>query len=418
VNEKYCYALAGGSVLVSALWIGFGGLHEHQNADSIVPVLVSLQKWTPFYWEADRVGMLVPLLAMPFRNPLRNLIVQTVLDTTGVLAASFLLARYVLGPSPTTMAAAALSNIWWFLLTPRLIQFHWLVVQATYGLSITLGVLALLTRRRALAIVLIALAHWVNVTVFLVLVPLVALRNLAHRDRRELPRSIILIVIGSVSGWLLMMSASYRATVLGFDPVTLWLPAWGQLARQAQHFLFPNAWILLWLLIPAPGALLFARQHVVVSVGLLVSAIGYWLLVGTMAWVRINHYSPGYLVPAFVLISLAFATLAVAPFERYGRQLWVAMATAMVASAAWTSGWPSVTTVRQALDRHGKSTPAIIDSHATVISGNYWMMWPAVFHANLVAYERGLNRQFYGDGERGRVTRSLWPETYLTYDIP
>ena len=41
--------------------MSLGRLHEFHSADSILPVLVSLPRWTPFFWQQDRFGMLVPL---------------------------------------------------------------------------------------------------------------------------------------------------------------------------------------------------------------------------------------------------------------------------------------------------------------------------------------------------------------------
>ena len=136
-------------VALTALWISLGSLQHCQNADSIVPVLVSLQHWTPFYWEANRWGMLVPLLAKPFHDPLGNLIVQTGLDTFAALAASFLLLRYFFPNSRMWIAAAALQNVWLFLLVPKPIQFDWLVGQC-YGVSLAVGLagLILLDKRR------------------------------------------------------------------------------------------------------------------------------------------------------------------------------------------------------------------------------------------------------------------------------
>src|SRR4029077_11756254 len=67
----------------------------HQS-DSLIPVLVSLQKWTPFYWDQDRMGMLVPLLTLPLRQPLWNLVAQEAIHVFAGLAAMFLLPRYVL----------------------------------------------------------------------------------------------------------------------------------------------------------------------------------------------------------------------------------------------------------------------------------------------------------------------------------
>ena len=59
-----------GAILVAALAVAaalvdLGGFHRLEQADSIVPVLVSLQRWTPFFWDQERFGMLVPLLALP-----------------------------------------------------------------------------------------------------------------------------------------------------------------------------------------------------------------------------------------------------------------------------------------------------------------------------------------------------------------
>ena len=76
-----------------AVWIDLGSLHRCQHADSLLPVPISLYRWTPFYWELDRIGMLVPLLALPFKNPLVNLLVQDAVNVFGGLAFLFLLAR-------------------------------------------------------------------------------------------------------------------------------------------------------------------------------------------------------------------------------------------------------------------------------------------------------------------------------------
>ena len=65
-------------LVVTALsaWIVFGAFHRDHHADSIVPILVSLDHWTPFFWDQGRFGMLVPLVASPLHHPLANLIAQ------------------------------------------------------------------------------------------------------------------------------------------------------------------------------------------------------------------------------------------------------------------------------------------------------------------------------------------------------
>ncbi len=76
--------------------VSLGALHKFHCSDTLVPILVSLQKWTPFFWEQDRIGMLVPLLTLPLRHPLLNLLAQGAIYVSTVLAAIYLLARYML----------------------------------------------------------------------------------------------------------------------------------------------------------------------------------------------------------------------------------------------------------------------------------------------------------------------------------
>ncbi len=126
-------------ILVGAVaaWMDCARLHYLQTADSIVPVLVSIQRWTPFFWGQDRFGMLVPFLATPFHDPFVNLLVQGWLTTFAALVAPFLVARYV-GADRYWIAAGALANACLFLIAAPLVQFDWLIIQP-YALSMSLA---------------------------------------------------------------------------------------------------------------------------------------------------------------------------------------------------------------------------------------------------------------------------------------
>ena len=87
-------------VTVTAIVLDFGILHHFHDADSLVPVLISLYRWTPFYWEQDRYGMLVALLATPFDHPFTNLLVQNGITIWAGLICFPLATRY-LTPGPT-----------------------------------------------------------------------------------------------------------------------------------------------------------------------------------------------------------------------------------------------------------------------------------------------------------------------------
>src|SRR5512147_44240 len=89
-------ALVLAGVAIAAALADLGSIHQLEHGDSIVPVLVSLQRWTPMYWDQERYGMLVPLLALPFRDPLANLLVQRALLVAAGLLSVVLLARWAL----------------------------------------------------------------------------------------------------------------------------------------------------------------------------------------------------------------------------------------------------------------------------------------------------------------------------------
>src|SRR5271165_4625851 len=121
--EKSVPYLIGALLALTSVWIAFGHFQWGQHADSLVPVLVSLQHWTPYYWETDRYGMLLPLLAMPFRNPLTNMMVQSALGIFAGLSASFLLVYYYFGKSRIWLMGAALQNIWLLTVATKAVQF-------------------------------------------------------------------------------------------------------------------------------------------------------------------------------------------------------------------------------------------------------------------------------------------------------
>jgi hypothetical protein len=72
-------------------------------------------------------------------------------------------------------------------------------------------------------------------------------------------------------------------------------------------------------------------------------------------------------------------------------------------------GPPSPARARAALDAGlGKYSEEILASGATHVIGNFWRVWPAVFHTNLLLYERGEARRVWGITYRSAPTRSLW----------
>src|SRR4051812_5386693 len=142
MTSRHPWAVVSIVAAVLAVWIGLGTLHDYDHADSLLPVLVSTQRWTPFFWGQDRFGMLVPLLAMPIRHPLANLLAQGWMVTTCALLAPFATARFLTKRGGAWIAIGACANVLLFLIATPAVQFDWLVTQP-YGASIFLGFAAL-----------------------------------------------------------------------------------------------------------------------------------------------------------------------------------------------------------------------------------------------------------------------------------
>ena len=396
-----------------ATWMSAGRLHAFQGADSIVPVLVSLQRWTPFFWGQDRFGMLIPLVAMPLRHPLANMVVQAWVLCVAALLAPFVVARYLDTTGLRWFTAGATANVLLLLMARPEAQFDWLVVQP-YALSIALAAAALLaadaggTAATLLSIVLMLLAHWVNVGVFLLISPLIALR------RRAVARAAVVTGCAIAVGFALTRLSPYR-TPTAVLPFSEWPQAWSELAGKAPTAFVNVAAPAAAVIATAFGAaMLFARSSdrqplkdasVACGVGLI-----YWLATGTSRWVQINFSFPRYIYPSLLMFSLSAGFVAAALLR--ARIGWVRgpVAVVLLTATAIDYGLPSPGRVRSTIDQQlGALTSDVITSGATVIGGNYWKVWPAVFHANLTTHRQGgSRREVYGLTYRSEFTDPIW----------
>lgn len=419
----------GWAILIAALiagWIDFGRLLHFANSDSIMPVLASLVRWSPFFWGQNRYGMLIALLAIFIHSPFANLLFQAWLSTFAGLLASFLLLRYVVGNGPTWFAAGAVVNLTALSVVPPLYQLDWFCNQP-YGVSLTLALSAFILLEKVsgvrwtLAIVLILLAHWVNIALPMLLVPLVVLHYLMERKQPDLSRLLPCLSLGALGGWLLMRIAPYPgSTSGGLIPPSEWPGALARLVRTTHEFLLPHAFQLLWL-IPAVAAVTLllvlpsfrARRYFQIAAVLAATGLMNWLLIGTTRWLQMNHYCPRYTYPALLFGMAGLAVLEVPALEMGvgSKRALAILAILTFATVSYRYGWPSVEQVRRDLDqRFGRMTEQILATRATVIAGDYWAVWPAVFHANLALHDRGRRELVYGLTYRSSVTDSLWAD--------
>ena len=420
-----------------ATWITFSSVHRYHTADTLLPVLVSVLKWTPFYWGQDRFGMLIPLLTVPIHSPFAILLFQTWLGAFAALFATFLILRYATGNGPTWLISGAIVNLTALAVLPPQVQCDWFLAEP-YAASLLLAASACLLLEKAtrirwiFAIALMILAHWVNVSAFTLLAPLVILHYLIQKRRSDLNRVIPCIAIGAAAGWIMMRASHYRGvTRVGLDPARVWLNAWTQQVQaisksQTSYFMIFLVWVA-----PAAAALIFQlirrdvrTKHLAAAAVLGVSGTVNWLFVGTLVWVRLNLYSLRYALPSLLFCICALVVLQISFLESWvGRKGTLVVCVLLTfAVIGHKYGRPSVAEVRRAIDQQfGLMTDDIVNSNVALLAGNYWSVWPAVFHANLTLYERGEGGLVYGLTERSLVTTALWshiPQSSLCVAVP
>lgn len=421
----------------ASLWIAYSGFLGESHADSIIPSLVSLLGWTPMYWGQDRFGMLVPLLTLPFDSPFLVISLQLALSAFGCLATFVLLCRWV-SPGGAGTLAALLCGASVLVLMPPGIRHEMLAPSQPYGVSLALlfGALTVVRDERsrarwAVAAFLTLLSFWVTIGSAIFAVVILSLQGGLELWRRRPTRSMArwrewVLPFAPMAGavalavlmWALARVIAPRSTIVGALPIAQYLGSWGRWLSEMWVATAPHDWPLavlgaavvaaVWILVPAARRTLGTASQLAVL--LVLAAILYWLFFGRMRWIAMNDYNFRYAIPSAMLLQGAVVALALAPLRRWRLQgaLPVAGALLLLFACYQAVGLPSPARARQALDRHGRYTEELLSLRATHFIGDYWVVWPGVLHAHLVAYERGQPLWLYGISDRAVATRPAW----------
>jgi hypothetical protein len=150
-----------------------------------------------------------------------------------------------------------------------------------------------------------------------------------------------------------------------------------------------------------------------VRAGALVAAALAWaLFVASLRWVEANAFHWRYAAPSALLVHLAALSLLAEPLarlRRLARPAGVAALALVPVAAIAAYGPPSLGRVRADLDVvAGAYTPDVLAARCDLVAGDYWTVWPTVWHAALVAREAGLDRRVYGLTHRANPTAQFW----------
>jgi hypothetical protein len=393
------------------------------------------------YWSQERYGMLVPLLALPFRDPLANLMVQRGLLVLAGLSAVVLLARWAIGGRAALLCGLLGAAGLFLLPAPWLFEY---LGDQPYGLSATLAVAGLLAAapgpdgrrsgaRLALGLLLVLAAHWVNAAAGMFLVPVAVARAGAERLRgapgprgrlwTELALLAAGLALGQATIWLYpVLTGTPLRLDTGVFPLSAWPALTGRLLASAAEgagvrWALPvAAAALLGLVLPWPRAE-GERAPRLAALGraalLALAALASVVPTAALRWVSANAFHPRYVALQLVLLALAALSLLAEPLARLtragARGAALAVALALVPAAAVAAyGAPSLAQVKVDLDaRTGGRTEDVLAARCDLVTGDYWSVWTTVWHAGWVARQRGLPAP-YGLCYRATPTQRFW----------
>lgn len=393
------------------------------NSDTVMQALVSLLRWTPYYWGENRFGMLFPLLALPVTDPAANLIFQCVLTVWAGLLAIWFLARLTEDPSNSALITAVTFAL-------LLVMFKakaglLMILQSTYIPPIALilcGWFAFTRKEWRLAARVICLAvalllsFWINVAnvVFIAVVAMLW-PGFSWRDRIIGTGVVIAANAGATLVASLFPGQSFRELL----PLSQWLDALNRLLTDASTFI---ADLRLLGLLLAAGAVLLARHRrwdprYAIGVAACVQ-IG---LVSLSEWVSRNNSDARYITPPlFVLCVLGAGTISGAVSWAFRKlkspSAAYATATLIVISAATLAfGFPSSARAAGYLEQATRpAAQSFGRGPCTHLLGDYWRVWMAVYHDMLT----GRIPPRHGVSLRSNAIRALWdnePQSKRTY---
>jgi hypothetical protein len=225
------------------------------------------------------------------------------------------------------------------------------------------------------------------------------------------------VFVGFAFGILIQRKARYRTTWPHVAPPGEWPSRLADFARQVWMGYVPRDWAWALFVVGAVGLLLSAVPRVRAESGsvaraclaLVPTSFAYALMMSISVPPRGRYFLPGIMLLAVGTVALAVGPLCGAIVARRRRLALYASISVLLLGTAAGHGWPSPSGVRDDLERYyGGMTGDLRDARASHLAGDYWKVWPAVFHAGLAGFERGDRRIVWGLSHRSLPTRDLW----------
>lgn len=379
------------------------------NSDTLLSALISVDNYTPFYWDQNSFGMLLPWLTQPIRDYGWNILTQMFLHTLCGIASIWLLNRWLFVFRPPVRNAWLFTIPLGFILYRHEIKAPDLLFQCQpYVPAMAMGVAGLVVLfrvsrmpfllRAAGATLLFFVSVWINTSVVPLWLGLAVGELWANQPTKKPWKEVVITGAALIAVYkLVAVWASHFPPRLDKE-----LIAWSLYTENLRKLL-TNAnetYVALWLL-PVTiivGVALWTKSPFAhaekeppirrLAVIILVSGF-YCLLVGASEWVHTNLSDSRYLTIPFFLVIFGSALLIVASLSPLisasSRTLAEALppfATVVCVGLAFGYSTPSVAIARLAAQEDGAFREAQL-AGCDVLAGNYSRVWMIIFRGKV-----------------------------------
>ncbi len=421
--------------LLAALMTWGAKVCETHSADSILQVLISRIKLTPYYWGQNRLGSLLPFLAHPISDLAANLQFQVFVRAASAFCIP-LLAFFMLGVRRALFVHFGLAVALIFV-SYRPLGLLTIFPVNPYGLSALLLLLGLGLHGRGWrgpravfcaaclgALASFTLAFFVNLSAGVWMLPIYFLLACAQDRRRNLGVALLLLFA--------FVAATLHSRMLGpgYSSFEFAWTHYLSVFDQSEQLVW-SRWVLVAKLLAVPALLVprvalgwyrgepiadteggrFAIRVACVFAGCLV----FFLVVVHAEWLRVNLFSFRYfMLPAAIIDCLLVAQL-VELLLAFGpsRPRWLpapstgVLAASLAVACVYAATGPPRTDCAF-LKQHaaaGIFARQAVQSDARLVIGDYWIVWPTVFQLvrELDAHRAFRSSEAFGITYRGDV---------------
>ncbi len=414
-------------IVLSAISVNYA-CPRYVDADQIMYSLMSLRHLTLFYWAQNRLANVLPLLAVPLRDPEANLFACLVIANLFFFGLLLAVAKYIsVRLHDDSEGRADLNHrlVFALMVGGVVLMFNTASIDKIgahhyeYTFSPLCAFLAywITVRQKnpakyVYSAILLFVATGVNYGVVLIVLAMVVVTVLADRHRVMDIVAFCATGVAAFATWrfLSRLSADGNAKYWQFNLINID----ASITRAATNLLVgvrPEAALIVLVVAPAVAMLLAARQDRQLqsreSRLAVLGAVAFsaaWLLVfSNNQWVQMNGYAFRYFIPAILAVfgvatyGLCRAMGEVCMLARCNQMAQNVLAIVILAVVAVSLYRPFVPPRDYAALRQVDDLPA---GQVHLYAGDYWQVWPAVMRDMMERQESfGLADRAVGDRE-------------------